>query len=303
MDIQLDEYLSTLYLASSGHNPVRLAKAVFAIDELATSQLGPFDLPKPKMHQNIGPARDAFGRIIAILRIVEARKAAEPDSIDLTFSKQSVALENNRAEEKTYSVKVLVTEDLKKLAAMPATRQKAEEFVTLVGKNGWEKAVKTFNRRYSPKDPNTFKIQKFTNLARESTADLLAIAISNQSNPEARFLLSQSKKEQRLRDHIYSLVPSDANTIENLPLITESKQEMSYLCIKDIKVKRIDLADYQAAKALYTYHTENINSQAMAAVHFNPDNILKRMKFKWLTDQQPQPAADPDSAENTEEQI
>jgi len=303
VDMQLDEYLSTLYLTGFGYNPVRLTKAVFAIDELATSQLGPFDPPKPKMHQNIGPVKDALGRITALLRIVDARKAAEPDSIDLTFSKQSLALEKDRAEEKIYSVKEVVGEDLKKLAALPPTRQKAREFVALASKYGWKNAVETFNSRYSPQDSNTFKIRKFTNLARESTADLQKTAIRNQTNPEVQFLLSQKKKEQRLRDHLYSLVPQDANTIENLPLITESKQDMSYLCIKDIKVNRINLADYQAAKAIYSYHTESINSQAMAAVHFNPDNILKRMKFRWLVDQQPQPAAEPDSAENTEGQI
>ena len=36
---------------------------------------------------------------------------------------------------------------------------------------------------------------------------------------------------------------------------------------------------------MQVYKEDVIQSQSMAAVHFNPENILKRMNFKWVPEQ------------------
>ena len=76
IDMQSDENMATLFLQGYGQNPVRLSKVVFAVDELAVSELGPFDVPKPKMFENIGPIKDMMsmyssnsGGIMVILRL------------------------------------------------------------------------------------------------------------------------------------------------------------------------------------------------------------------------------------------
>ncbi|MCJ7692556.1 MAG: hypothetical protein MUO22_03985, partial [Sedimentisphaerales bacterium] len=92
--------------------------------------------------------------------------------------------------------------------------------------------------------------------------------------------INEQKKQGRLIEKLYSLVPQDANTIDEKPVIMEFKPTMSYYCIKDISVKRINQQDYLKIKAVRAYKEYIVQSQSMAAVHFNPENILKRLNFK-----------------------
>jgi len=61
IDMQIDEYLARLYLEGQGQSPVSLAQIVFAVGDLAASELGPFDVRKPRMYENIGPLKDLLG--------------------------------------------------------------------------------------------------------------------------------------------------------------------------------------------------------------------------------------------------
>ncbi len=285
VDMQVDETISTLYLTGLGYNPIRLTKVIFAVDELGTSQLGPFDFPKPKMYQNIGPARDAIGQIMTLVRIVEADKGGEPNSIDYSFSKKTFDL-GQESEEAVYSAKEFVTEDLKRLAVLDTTRKKAEQFLSQVEKLGWDEALEEVNKRYSLQDTDSFRIEKLTGFSRRSAEDLRTAAVMNAASPEARFMVNQDKKQQNLAEHLYGLVAADANTIEGLPIVTELKANMSFLCIKDIKVRRVELSEYQRIKPVLAYNTDSINSQMLTPVHFNPDNIVKRMNFRWLDEKE-----------------
>jgi hypothetical protein len=56
---------------------------------------------------------------------------------------------------------------------------------------------------------------------------------------------------------------------------------MSYYCVKNISVRRFGLEEYEAIKAMQIYTEEHLQSQSLAAVHFNPENIFKRMSFRW----------------------
>ena len=73
--------------------PTGLSQIVFAVDELSTSILGPFDAPKPKMYGNIGSLKDISGKAMVLLRIIEAQKACEPESVDQSFSKSTLKLD------------------------------------------------------------------------------------------------------------------------------------------------------------------------------------------------------------------
>jgi hypothetical protein len=130
-DIRTDKHLGVLYIRDYGYNPVGLARIVFAVDELQTSELGPFDVPKPRLYENIGPLKDITGQvtgqtaeqIMAVVRILKAEKASEPQSLNQTFSKASFRLdeEYQQSTQDIYSVREKVVEDLKRLAA---TKQK-----------------------------------------------------------------------------------------------------------------------------------------------------------------------------------
>ena len=287
-DIITDKYLGVLFLKGYGYNPVGLTRIVFAIDELAASELGPFDVPKPRLYENIGPAKDMLGRIMVVVRATEAEKASEPESVNQTYAKGSLEFDEDQEQpgEEVYSIKETVVEDLKKLAAMDTTKNKAEEFIGLAVKDGWESAVDKFNKLYgqqdkqSGKDANAFELQNLTNLQRTSGAELETMALQSAGNPARRLLVDKAKKENQLIGQFYSLVPQDSNTIDTLPLVMEFKPDMSYYCLKNISVKRLEQEQYDKIKAIQVYKEDFIQSQSLAPVHFNPENILKRMNFR-----------------------
>jgi hypothetical protein len=215
-----------------------LAQIVFAIDELGVSELGPFDAPKPGMYENIGPLTDMLEKIMALVRVIEAEKASEPETINQTFSTHTLKFEQDEEQlsEDVYSVKEKVAEDVKKLAAMDTTKSKAEEFVNLAAKDGWESAVEKFNELYGQQstqdegDPNVktpkaepFKLQNLTNLQRISRATLETLTVQTAGKPAAQSFLKEREKHRQLIDRLYSLLPQDSNTVDTVPLIIEFK--------------------------------------------------------------------------------
>jgi hypothetical protein len=298
-DIRTDKTLGTLYIPSYGYAPVGLARIVFAVDELGVSELGPFETQKPRLYQNIGPLRDlsgqmtgqTTGQIMALVRVIEAKKAAETDSIDQSFDVNTLMLEQTpeqTSEQHLYSVKEKVVEDLKRLAAMDTAKRKADEFIELATKDGWDTATDKFNELYGQQkkpdgnDAETFRLQSLTNMRRMPGTALKTLAVQSEGDPTAKVLLNERRKESILRDRIYSLVPQDSNTVDTLPLVLEVKPNMSYYCLKNISVKRLYQQDYDGIKTMRVYRQDFVQSQSLAPVHFNPENILKRMDFRLL---------------------
>ncbi len=289
-DIRMDKHLGMLYLQGHGYNTVSLPQVVFAIDELKVSELGPFDAPRPRLYENIGPVTDILGRITAVMRVIEAEKASEPESINQTYSTKTLTLERatEQASEDVYSVKEKVVEDLKKLAAMDTAKSKTQEFIALAAKDGWENAIDKFNELYGKQAgqgeaaTDAFKLQNLTNLKRMSRERIGTLTVQNAGDPTAQFLVDASKKEALFTAQLYSLVPQDRDTVEALPLIVEFKPDMNYYVIKNISVKRLDQQQYENIKTLQVYKEGVAQSQSLAAVHFRPENILKRMNFRWV---------------------
>lgn len=301
VDMQSDKYLATLRLEGAGYS-VRLTQVVFAIDELAASQLGLYDVPKPRLYENIGPVTNPFGQmfktspeqIMVLVRVICAVKASEPESINQTFSAKTLEFQlgedpnsNNRQPKNVFSVREKVAEDLKKLAAMDTAKAKAEEFVILATKEGWDVALAKFNELYPPvkeeqdeSDSNAFRLHDFSNLRRLPGASLQTLAVQSSSSPLAGLLANDLKKQSQFVAQLYSLVPPDSNVPAKMPLIVEFKPDMSFYCLKKLSVNRLWLEDYEKIMARQLFREDYIQAQSMTAVHFNPENILKRMNFK-----------------------
>jgi hypothetical protein len=295
VDIQSDEQMRTLFLQGYGQNPVALNKVFFAVDELAVSELGPLDVAKPRMFENIGPIKDMTsmygnkaGGIMAIMRVIDARKAAEPENIDVTYSTHTLKFDQNEEDdsEHTYSVKEKVTEDLKKLAALETTKSKTDEFIALTKKESWTNAINKFEELYGklqqrdPNDPNAFRLQNYPGMRRIATANLQTIALQGRGDPMTPFYLSESKINKKFLDKLYSLIPSEQDSPDSLPVVMEFKPDMSYYVVKDISIKRLYQEDFDKSKANRIFREDYVQSQSLAAVHFNPENIVKRMNFR-----------------------
>ena len=187
-----------------------------------------------------------------------------------------------------------MAEDLKKLAAMKTTKTKAEEFINLAVKDGWDSTIDKFNQLYRRQDtedetdPNVFKLYNLTNIRRIQRGTIEMLAAQSEGNPAAQLLINSSEEERQLRNQLYSLVPQDSNTVDSLPLIVEFKPGMSYYCLKNISVRRLNQDEYERIKVLRAYKEDIAQSQSLAAVHFNPENILKRMDFRWAEQEEEQ---------------
>ena len=337
--IQVDDHLGRLYLRGYGQTVLGLTQIAFAIDELGISELGPFDVSKPGMYKNIGPMSDMLERIIAVARVIDAQKASEPESIDQTFSTETLKLEqadgqtdeadpNSPPDEDSqtddvFSVKEKVTEDLKRLAAMDVTKKKADEFIALAAKDGWESSIDKFNELYGQDDgdpnesadPNTmerpdgpFKLENHTGLRRISRQTIEKLAVQSEGNPGAPLFVNEAqqwlsvneaKTVRQFIDQLYTLVPPDSNSIENVPRPMEFKPGMSYYCLKDVSVRRVFREDYEQVKPIQVFKEEHIQFQSLAAVHYNPENILKRVNFRLV--REGKQAADANTPAESEE--
>ncbi len=295
VDMQADEYLRGLYVTGYGYYPVLLTQLIFSIDELGLG-IDFFNIQKPKIFENIGPVKtlltqmmkDNSGQIMLLTRVIKAIKASEPESINQTFSTNTLELGQNeqQKEKDIYSIKEKVAEDIKKLTALDVTKSKAEEFVALAASNDWDSALSKFNELYGkkekkdPNDPNTFRLESLKDLRRILNEQIITLSIQNKDNPVARLIINNAKIEKQFVDQLYLLVPQDSNTPDKLPLIMEFKPNMSFYIIKDISVNHLKQQQYEQAKAARLYRENQIQSQNLAAIYFNPENILKRMNFR-----------------------
>ena len=228
------------------------------------------------------------GGIMAMVRVIDAQKAAEPESIDQTYSTSSIKFDPNeeKAGENIYSVKEKVTEDLKKLAVLDATKSKAEEFVAMAKKDGWASTINKFEKLYGQlqqrdqNDPNAFRLQNYPDMRRISRANLETVSLQGQGDPMTSFYLNESKVNKQFVDQLYSLVPPDNDTAGTLPLVMEFMPDLSFYVVKSISVKRLFKEDFDKMKATRLFREDYNQSQSLAVIHFNPENILKRMNFK-----------------------
>ncbi len=292
-DIQKDEYLGGLFLEGYGYNPlynpnrIWLNRIVFAVDEIATSRLGVFDVQKPQMFENIGPLKDISANIRALVRIVQAEKTAPPENVNLTFTTETLSLDepNNQDDQNLFSVRQKVTEDLKNLAAMKIAKQKADDFNALAAETDWQNAVNKFNQLYptpdsNEADPNNFRLITSTGIPRMTNMQLKVFIENAAGNPGLQPLLDNLQEQNRLIEKLYSLVPTDANALPTPAPPVEFKSQMSYYCIKKLTINLINQGIYEAEKAPRMYEQDIARSQSIAAVHFNPGYILERMNYK-----------------------
>jgi hypothetical protein len=303
-DVENDKYLGVLYFGGTGFVSTSLSQIVFAVEPLKASVLGPFDIQPPLLYENIGPLKDGrevmlgySGRNMMLARVIEAEKAAEPQSINEKINKQTVVFgEQPTIEENESSVRDIVVEDLKRFAARYIARTRSREFIREANETGWDAAIEKFNDLYrktvakAENDANAvqkpFSLQSRTGRRRISEAQLAALASRYKGDPMGRNLLERAKDERIFMNELYALVPEDANTLAGPGAIMEYKPEMSYYCVKNITIHRLSEDEFDRIKAASAVDEESRKMQALAAVYYNPANIVKRMNFSVIKEQQ-----------------
>ncbi len=295
-DVQNAKFLSRLALTGRGDRPVLISQLMFAMEAFGDRAVTLISAVEPQMYEMMGPlenpmamqSADMSNYIMAAARIVSAEPAAAPESLDTTYSIKTLRVGNltSDQEDETYSVREKVAEDVKILAAWETTKNKAQEFVELAAKDGWEDATKKFNELYGPQatsdpnDPNVFDSQNLYGRRRISTDRLDLMATQFDSFPGSAELIRQRKIDARFTARLFDQAPETPRAAQS-PKVMEFKPEQSFYCIKNITVNPLNQQQFTNMKGRLLSIQSHTETQSLAAVHLNPQNIIKRMNFKW----------------------
>lgn len=301
-DMRSDKYLRRMYLTNYGYNPVPLPVVLFSLKAFGDEATVLHSASPTQMFTSIGPAKDPMsasspnvaGQIMLIARVVAVEPDAAPASIDASYSTQTLDLGDPSAQkDKLFSVKEKVIKDLQTLAAWDTTSAKASEFMAMATKDGWDQAIKQFNKVYGeqakadPNDPNVFRLDRRMGTQRISQADLEVLATQLSNTPSGETYMNEARMESQLADRLY-LLAADPNSASQLPKIVEFKPERSYYVIKSLSLQPLYQEQFQKMKGMVIGREEYGQAQSLAVVHLNPANILKRTEFRWA-----QPADEP----------
>jgi hypothetical protein len=272
-------------------------------------------VPKTRIYRSIGPARDPMveaipdlsEQIMAIVRIVAVEPAAPPENADVKYSTKTLTMGDLTADDddSVHSVRENVIADLRTLAAWETTKNKAQEFVALATKDGWDSAVAEFNELYGekaktdPNDPNVFELQTLPGLRRIPSEQLEVFATQMSNIPGIADNLRQAAVRQQFVNRLYSLIPAQSESVQEVPLVMEFKPDQSFYCFKSISIRRLDQQRFQNMKTALLMQQDHGGSQSLSVVHFNPANILSRMDFTAAG--QPEPETDDQAQEASEE--
>ena len=158
----------------------------------------------------------------------------------------------------------------------------AEKFIASVEKQGYEEAIAKLNERYgNDDDKEPFKLDKLEGFRQILDSDIEIFDMHAQGNPLAMAL----RKDQIMRKAFYetmeSLVGDNEEGIAQTPLVVEFKPSASCYVIKELSQNVFTNSEYDNMKGQFAYMLEDAQSQSLAVSHFMPDNLVKRMGFRW----------------------
>jgi len=294
-NIQGDKYLRRMFLASYGYNSIPLTQVLFSVKELGSRATLLLSMPSATTYVSIGPVKDPMSatvtdlsdQIMMIARVVDVQKSAPPTDTSEAFSTKTLGFGTPEPKSQSFSVEEQVVNDVKALAAWDTTKSKAEEFMALATKDGWDKAVNQFNKLYGkqakaePNDPNVFKVDHQAGLQRISNAELQVLAAQVANSPASQIILNQAQDESQFISRLYALIPAKSDAPAQLPLLVEFKPTQSYYVLKSLSLQRLTQEDFQKMKGMLVRREEYSQVENLAAVHFSPENIIKRMNFRY----------------------
>ena len=288
-DIAADSYLGRLTVDGSGQQKLALGKALFAIEELGITKLGKFEGTAPKMWVNIGPMKDQFGRIAILARIVDAKKAGTAPNANYSYSTATLSIDDAQSDdeqEKVYSVKEFVADDVKLLKAYDVCKEKTSEFLAAAKEKGWDAAIEEYNNAL-PKGEGEdedvagqISIQSIKDRNVASDTDFANIKKMMDENPAMAGYLASNLVRLQLVNKFHKLYNADMDENTDLNASVELKSGLGNYAVKSISVAKATKQDYAKTKLQMAMMLDLGSSEALAVVHFNPKNIRTRMNFK-----------------------
>jgi hypothetical protein len=291
-DFAEDDCLSNLQIQPSMN--LRLADVVFAVSADSLPPKSKIANYVPRMWENIGPMnggyysqKDAkYSEITVLSRVIDIQKAAPAESVDIEYNVAGAVLDKTQTDQKVFQLKKQVTEDLQKQLAMAEAGARAEEFKQLIAAGDWDKAFEQYNAKYAPKDPNTvsseaFKKLTITSLPRQlliSDSDLAKMRQIAAGNPAYMNFVKERAINNILNRKFFAILGDKAETGVIAEMI-EFKPGMAWYVTKSIKRQPATKEDYLDRKSTTAMQTNISDTAGLGLVHFNPQNIRKRLNY------------------------
>jgi len=271
--------------STRGTASFELAKLAFAIDEIGEIKLGRFDPTIPKMWQNIGPLQNGQERLISLVRVVQAKKEYAPESQELKYDIHGVILDKNvLLSENIYNLKDDIVKDLKDITSVKIAREQANKFVSLLEGKSWEEAIKEFNETLGDNDITVEPIRLSTqkDKTRSSLRDKKTLEIRSSSMPisSVKYLTQMREIDSLLQNELYELIPEGETDANDISTIVEFQPQRACFVVKQVSHSQVTIEDYQKNKSMIAFSMDITRSDALALIHYSPENIIKRMGFE-----------------------
>ncbi|MCK5565794.1 MAG: hypothetical protein KAJ07_11155, partial [Planctomycetes bacterium] len=273
-DIANDTNLARLSLRGQSRVPVSIGKIIFAVD--GTTTLSRFEVPTPRMFENIGPIRNSYGSIIGIVRVIKTEKEFEPSDFSLTYDRTGVELKESPART-TYSIREQAAQDIKTQKAMDIAEQKAEEFSKTVAQKGWDEAIGGYNKN----NPTSIvRIENISNKREISQKELNIFEMLIEDDPSLSVTIQNVLIDNEQFARLSAIIPAGETEARNTMKILKFEAGKCCYIVKDVSITGVTEEDYIAAKNQAALQTESTSSQSLSVIHYLPNNILKRTSFR-----------------------
>ena len=274
-DIISDRYLGRILLKGQTQMPIPLSKVVFAVD--GTTKLTQFEIPTPRMWENIGPVRDSVGSIVGIVRVTKVEKAIEPSTFELSYSIEMVNLDQTDAPQEQYSIRQAVAEDVKIQKAMDSAKARAQELVKSIAEKGWATAISQYNQNYTI---GLVRLENVSQLRKISQREILVGKMLSKDNPAQVIGLKNVLIKKEQFNKLSSLIPAGETEAKNIMQIVKFEPDWCYYVVKDVSRTPVTQADYLAIKDQAAYQMDSAASESLGVIHYLPENIIKRTNFR-----------------------
>jgi hypothetical protein len=292
-NMRTDSILNRLMLSGRNNNQVPLNELLYSVEPLVADDLALLNVPRPTLFENIGPAKDSMTRpdsdvanqSMAVVRIIQVVPATEPAKLDSVLNINGITLTKD-ALPRTESIKDTVNNDVKQLRGYKLALTQANAFMVQIEGGDWDAPLAQLNadfKQMTEQDPNSPDVFSLTKrpLRRIPVSQLDMMESFGKKNPMFAGYYKRAKSEHAIANKLYAMIPTDQDKLEALSEQIESPAELAVYCLKSLSVTRLSLQDYDASKGRQMGQEEMITAQSLAAVHFNPANILQRMNFEW----------------------
>lgn len=273
VDLGSSSVLGNMALVRGQSSAVSLIRLVFAIEQLSEAEL--YDVKKPALYENIGTVRDGSGQKVGVVRVIDYKKAASPESLDMQVLRDMPLKAD--AEVENFTIREKVVENIKLAKAFEIAVEKANQFLASVKDvNDWDATIENFNDDLGLTDSNEtqLSLETMNRRSRIMQSDIEAAKAMSSGQSFAGAYQKQMQMYKSLFDDIYNLGEND------LPTVIEVKADGGAYVIKSVDISKLNIDEYNQAKLQMALALDDRASQVGALVYLHPENLKQRLNFE-----------------------